>query len=228
MTRLTALTHPLYAITDSANFREARLYAVVEQLLEGGCQLLQYRDKTTDHARRRREAGVLAQLCQHHGAALIINDDIGLARHCGAQGVHLGQSDSTLALARQRLGSDAIIGITCHASIALAASAAAGGASYLAFGRFFNSQTKPQAPAAPLELLATARARWPELPRVAIGGIGLANAAQVLKAGADYTAICHDAFHSANPREFANRFTSLLPSSPHRAPSIITLGAPNP
>ena len=204
------------------------MYAVVEQLLEGGCQLLQYRDKTTDHARRRREARQLAQLCQQYGAALIVNDDVQLARQCGAQGVHLGQSDTQLLDARQQLGKDAIIGITCHASLTLAQTAANNGASYLAFGRFFNSHTKPSAKPATLDILSAVRERWPTLPTVAIGGIGLHNAGQVLQAGADYTAICHDAFHSANPREFANRFTSLLPSSPHRAPSIITLGAPNP
>lgn len=214
MTRLTGLTHPLYAITDSVHFREDRLFAVVDSLLDGGCRLLQYRDKTADHSRRKFEAQELAHLCQQYGAALIINDDIELARQCGARGVHLGQADTSLAQARQRLGGDAIIGITCHASLALAAHAATGGASYLAFGRFFTSQTKPSAPAAPLELLAAAHKRWPALPKVAIGGIGLRNAAQVLKAGADYTAVCHDAFHCINPREFANNFSALLPNTP--------------
>lgn len=215
MTRLTGLTHPLYAITDSAHFRADRLFSVVEALLDGGCRLLQYRDKTTDQARRRHEAATLAHLCHRYQAALLINDDIELARDCGARGVHLGQSDTPVALARQRLGSEAIIGITCHASLDLAAKAAEDGASYLAFGRFFASHTKPDAPVAPLTLLGKARQRWPHMPIVAIGGIGLDNAAPTLRAGADYTAVCHDAFHSANPRQFAAYFMSLLPSDPN-------------
>lgn len=211
MIKLTGLTHPLYAITDTTVLCSSRLYTVAEQLLAGGCQLLQYRDKSTHSARRQREARTLAQLCQRYNGALIINDDPELARQCGAQGVHLGQSDCSLTLARQKLGRDAIIGITCHASLSLAASAAAGGANYLAFGRFFNSQTKPDASPAPLSLLAAARERWPQLPRVAIGGIGLNNAQQVLHAGANYAAVCHDAFHCDAPREFAAQFATYQP-----------------
>ncbi|WP_052480899.1 thiamine phosphate synthase [Gilvimarinus agarilyticus] len=216
MTNPSHITHPLYAITDSAQFREKKLYQVVDALLDGGCQLLQYRDKSTDHARRQREARQLAQLCQQYGAALIINDDVQLARQCGAQGVHLGQSDTQLLDARQKLGEDVIIGITCHASLTLAQTAANNGASYLAFGRFFNSHTKPGAKPATLDILSAARERWPTLPTVAIGGIGLHNAGQVLQAGADYTAICHDAFHSANPREFAHTFHSIVATVPPR------------
>jgi thiamine-phosphate pyrophosphorylase len=221
MTQLAGLTHPLYAITDTTQFCGNRLYTVAEQLLAGGCQLLQYRDKSTDSTRRQREARTLAQLCRRYQGALIINDDLELARRCKAQGVHLGQSDCSLALARQKLGRDAIIGITCHASLSLAASAAAGGANYLAFGRFFSSQTKPDAPAAPLSLLAAARQHWPQLPRVAIGGIGLNNAQQVLHAGANYTAVCHDAFHCDDPREFATQFATFLQGEPTPEPPTV-------
>ena len=216
MTSLNRITHPLYAITDSAQYHDQKLYRIVDALLDGGCQLLQYRDKSTDHARRQREARHLAQLCQQYGAALIINDDVQLARQCGAQGVHLGQSDTRLPEARRQLGNDAIIGVTCHASLTLANEAANNGANYVAFGRFFNSHTKPGAMPATLDILNAARERWPTLPTVAIGGIGLHNAAQVLQAGANYTAICHDAFHSANPREFASSFHSLLATVPPR------------
>ena len=109
----------LYAITDSRLLAEGRLLPYVEAALAGGARLLQYRDKSHDQQRRRQEAGALQGLCQRHGAQLIINDDLELAAELGA-GLHLGQEDGSLALARQRLGPQAIIGATCHGSLELA------------------------------------------------------------------------------------------------------------
>ena len=100
-----------------------------------------------DEARRLREAEALRELCNRYGAALIINDDAELAARLGV-GLHLGQSDGSLSAARALLGRKAIIGGTCHAQLELAEAAAKEGVSYVAFGRFFNSNTKPGAPAA--------------------------------------------------------------------------------
>ena len=127
----------LYAITDSQLLADGRLLPYVEAALKGGARLLQYRDKSDDQARRLREASVLAELCARHGAELIINDDAELAARLGV-GLHLGQADGSLAAARALLGRKAIIGATCHASLALAEQAAREGASYIAFGRFFT------------------------------------------------------------------------------------------
>ena len=151
----------LYAITDSQLLAEGRLLPYVEAALKGGARLLQYRDKSDDQARRLREASALAELCARHGAELIINDDAELAARLGVS-VHLGQTDGSLAVARALLGRQAIIGATCHAQLELAEQAVAEGASYVAFGRFFNSSTKPGAPAASVELLDQARlmATW--------------------------------------------------------------------
>ena len=182
----------LYAITDSQLLADGKLLPYVEAALKGGALLLQYRDKSTDAGRRLNEAQALQALCAQYGAALIINDDLELAAHLGV-GLHLGQSDGSLGAARKRLGPHAIIGATCHAQLELAATAAANGASYLAFGRFFNSQTKPGAPSATTELLQQARADF-ALPLAAIGGITLARAPALIRHGASLIAVINDLF----------------------------------
>lgn len=199
--------HPLYAIADTAALAE-RLIPAAEAALRGGVRWLQYRDKSGDQARRLREATELRALCLHHGARLIINDDPALALRVQADGVHLGQTDGDPAEARQRLGSRAIIGVTCHDSIALAQHAKRAGASYVAFGRFFPSRTKPDAPPAPADLLTRARATV-GLPIVAIGGITLENGASLLEAGADWLAVSHDLFSAPDIERRARTYLTL-------------------
>ena len=143
----------LYAITDSKLLADGRLLPYAEAALKGGARLLQYRDKSEDDRRRLREAEALRELCDRHGAQLIINDDAELAARLGV-GLHLGQEDGSLSAARALLGRKAIIGATCHARLDLAEQAIREGASYIAFGRFFDSNTKPGAPSATPELLA--------------------------------------------------------------------------
>lgn len=203
------MTNPLYAITDHQLLSAQRLLDDVAQALDGGCRRIQYRDKTEDRARRQREVEALQKLCQQYGAQLLINDDIELARSSGAQGVHLGQSDANPAQARERLGPTAIIGVTCHASLDLARTALQDGADYLAFGRFFPSHTKPEAPAAPLTLLERARIEFGEQPIVAIGGITLDNAPAVLASGADWLAVSHSLFSAPDIQARAQAFATL-------------------
>ena len=192
----------LYAITDSA-LLEGKLEAYVEAALKGGARLIQYRDKSQDHAKRLAEAQALAELCQTHNATLIINDDLALAAALGVS-LHLGQDDGSLVEARKVLGERAIIGATCHASLELAAKATREGASYLAFGRFFNSHTKPGAPAANSALLQEAKNQF-HLPRVAIGGVTLANAPTLIAQGADLVAVVHALFSAESALEVEDR-----------------------
>ncbi|CAM3699925.1 Thiamine-phosphate synthase [Pseudomonas reidholzensis] len=202
----------LYAITDS-QLLAGRFLSHVEAALEGGVRLLQYRDKSTDEAQRLREAEALKRLCERYGTALIINDDAELAARLGV-GVHLGQTDGPLTPARALLGRGAIIGSTCHAQLELAQQAAAEGASYIAFGRFFNSVTKPGAPAASVELLEQARAQV-KLPIAVIGGITLDNAAPLVAHGADLLAVIHGLFGADDAREVTRRaraFNALFAS----------------
>ena len=200
----------LYAITDSTLLAGGKLLPFVEAALLGGAKRVQYRDKSTDHKRRLHEASALQELCARYQAQLIINDDLELAAALGA-GLHLGQGDGSLRQARTRLGPSALIGATCHAQLALAQQAASEGASYLAFGRFFASHTKPDAPPAPLELLSQAQPL--QLPRVAIGGITLENAPQLIRAGASALAVVHSLFAVATAEQVQQRaqaFTALF------------------
>ncbi|MEN5034958.1 thiamine phosphate synthase [Pseudomonas sp. TWI929] len=202
----------LYAITDS-QLLAGRFLSHVEAALEGGVCLLQYRDKSDDAARRLREAEGLLKLCERYGTQLLINDDAELAARLGV-GVHLGQTDGPLTPARALLGRQAIIGSTCHASLDLAAQAASEGASYVAFGRFFNSVTKPGAPAANVELLEQARAQV-KLPIAVIGGITLDNAAPLVAHGADLLAVIHGLFGADSAQEVTRRaraFNALFAS----------------
>ncbi|MFK0089022.1 thiamine phosphate synthase [Pseudomonas sp. NPDC090755] len=203
----------LYAITDS-QLLAGKLLPWVEAALEGGVTLLQYRDKSQDPAKRLREAQALAELCERYQTRLIINDDAELAARLGV-GVHLGQTDGPLTPARTLLGREAIIGSTCHAQLELAEQAAREGASYVAFGRFFNSVTKPGAPAADVALLDQARARI-NLPICVIGGITLDNAAPLVAHGADLLAVIHGLFGADSTQEVTRRaraFNALFASA---------------
>ncbi len=198
----------LYLITDN-NLETTKLLSVVEAALKGQTKIIQYRDKSTDSQKRLIEAQALKQLCDVYNAALIINDDVDLAEAVGA-GVHLGRGDGSIAAARQRLGADKIIGATCHNSLIYAQQAVDEGASYLAFGAFYPSSTKPNAALADVGILQFAQQFG--LPIVAIGGITLENAAPLLKAGAHCLAVIHDicALPVANIEQRANAYHDLL------------------
>ncbi|WP_437882742.1 thiamine phosphate synthase [Pseudomonas sp. LRF_L74] len=193
----------LYAITDSSLLADGRLLPYVEAALRGGARLLQYRDKSADAARRLREAEALLKLCERYGAGLIINDDAELAARLGV-GVHLGQSDGSLDAGRALLGRKAIIGSSCHADLGLARQAEAQGASYVAFGRFFNSLTKPGVPTATLELLAEAKQNI-GLPIAAIGGITLDTAPALIAQGASLLAVINALFAAPSAAEVEQR-----------------------
>jgi thiamine-phosphate pyrophosphorylase len=199
----------LYAITDSQLMPGEQLYTGVEAALKGGCRLVQYRDKSNDHRQRLIQARRLLALCNQYQARLLINDDLRLAHEVGAHGVHLGQDDGSPATARELLGNDAIIGVTCHASLTLAEKAIEQRATYVAFGRFFPSKTKPDAPPAPLALLQQARQVLGDTPIVAIGGITLNNAASVLEAGASMIAVSFSLFGASDISQQARAYTAL-------------------
>lgn len=197
----------LYAITDTT-LLAGRMLQAVEAALRGGAVMVQYRDKSTDTARRLEEALALRLLCRRYQVPLLINDDVELCLATGADGVHLGQQDSSLRFARERLGSQAIIGVTCHDSLTLAESAIAGGASYIAFGAIYTSATKPGATQASLTTLSSARRFG--CPVVAIGGISADNAAPVIAAGADCVAVISDLWEAADITARAQAISRLF------------------
>lgn len=133
-------------------------------------------------------AALLQPVCAARDVAFVINDRADLAKACGADGVHLGQSDGSVAEARALLGRDAQIGVTCHASRHLAMEAAEAGADYVAFGAFHDTTTKPSEHRPDASIL-TWWTTISQLPCVAIGGITPANAAPLVAAGADFIAV---------------------------------------
>jgi thiamine-phosphate pyrophosphorylase len=201
--------HGLYAITDAQLSPKQQLLHDVEQALLGGAAVIQYRDKTDNTSQRLSDATALQRLCRDYGARLIINDDIELAKRVGADGVHLGAEDSAPSSARKMLGDDAIIGVSCYNRLDLADKAAATGADYIAFGRFYPSHIKPNAVQAQPALLTTAKSRF-KLPLVAIGGITPENGAPLIRAGADMLAVIHAIFAQPDIRDACRRLTNLF------------------
>jgi len=197
----------LYALTDGA--AAPRLLSSVEAVIRGGARLVQYREKSADHARRAEEAGALLALCRGHGVPLIINDDVELAVATGADGVHLGKDDGRVSTARVRLGPRAIIGVSCYDSLARAVQAAQDGADYVAFGSFFASTSKPDAVRAPTSLLTEARARL-GIPLCAIGGITPGNGAALVAAGAHMLAVINGLFAADDVAATAKAYAQLF------------------
>lgn len=186
------------------------LLARAEAVLAGGARLLQYRNKAASAALRLVQARALLALCREYRAPLIINDHLDLALALGADGVHLGASDGSLATARERLGPRKILGASCYDRCENAVAAQQDGANYVAFGSFYPSRVKPGAVRAPLALLGEAKRRL-AVPVMAIGGITLDNAPLLIGAGADGIAVISALFGARDVRLAAQRFSALFP-----------------
>ena len=184
----------IYAITPN----KALDLKLVEQAIEQHqINTLQYRHKTTDALIKLNEAKQLQQLCLRHNTLFIINDDINLAEKINADGVHLGKNDSSIQYARQRLGGNAIIGMSCYDDINLAKQAQDQGANYVAFGALFPSNTKPNAINCSLDTIAQAK-QVLNIPIVGIGGVNFKNQQQAFDAGCDAVAMINALFQSAD------------------------------
>ena len=155
----------------------------------GSVAAFQFRVKGIDEHAAARLAEPLQVICAARDVAFIVNDSISLAKRLGADGVHLGQGDGSVADARQRLGKEAQIGVTCNASRHLAMEAGDAGADYVAFGAFFPTETKQTEHRAGLDLLTWWQGIF-EIPCVAIGGITPDNCGPLVAAGADFLAVC--------------------------------------
>jgi thiamine-phosphate pyrophosphorylase len=196
----------LYAITDCVGKKHEAVVEEVAAVIRGGAVMIQYRDKSPSDKTALAQA--LAACCRRLGVPFIVNDDVELAAASQADGVHLGRDDGDIAAARQRLGAQAIIGMSCYDSLDRALHAEREGADYVAFGRFFPSQSKPLARPAHLATLTQAR-QSVSVPIVAIGGILPGNGAQLLHAGANLLAVIGGVFND-NPETSALAFQPLF------------------
>jgi thiamine-phosphate pyrophosphorylase len=161
----------------------------------------------------RRACDLLRPIAQSREVAFILNDRPELAHDTGCDGVHIGQQDTPYAEARRLVGSDAIVGVTCHNSRHLAMTAADAGADYVAFGAFFATSTKEAKFRADPEIIAW----WSELmtvPCVAVGGITVENCRPIIEAGADFLAVCAGVWqHPEGAGTAISQFQRLLQSS---------------
>lgn len=200
----------LYAINSQAMLRsEVEFDAALQAALAGGIDWFQLRDKRSDAQARLHTAQRALRLCRAAQVPLIINDDLQLARAIGANGLHLGRQDGSIAEARELLGRQAIIGASCHSDLQRAQQAITDGASYAAFGRFFASRSKPDAPPADIECLP----RYTQelaAPVCAIGGITTATLPQVLDAGARIVAVIDAVFGNPDPRAAARALRETI------------------
>lgn len=196
----------LYLITPDDGDGDALLARVWAVLPYAAC--LQYRRKRADAAERQQEANALRALCRDSGTCFIVNDDPLLAREVDADGVHLGEDDGGILNARALLGADRSIGVSCYDDAALARSAAASGADYVAFGAIFPSSTKPHARRATPALFAATRDLG--VPRVAIGGITPDNAPIAVAAGADLLAVIGGVFDAPDPMAAARTIAAAF------------------
>ena len=181
----------------------------LERALDAGpVAAFQFRVKEMDQHEAARLAAPLLDLCRAREVAFLVNDSVALAKRLGADGVHLGQGDGDPREARAVLGAKAQIGVTCHDSRHLAMEAGDAGADYVAFGAFYPSATK-----AAKHRADPAIVEWwhglAELPCVAIGGITAANAAPLIRAGADFLAVSAGVW-SGDEAENVRAFAEVL------------------
>lgn len=204
----------LYLITPPVIKDVPAFAAMLETCLEAGdVACLQIRMKhgdNIDETATRDVAAAVMDICQSRGTIVLINDSPELAKELGADGVHVGKSDMGVVQARALLGADAIIGATAHNSRHDGMLACEAGADYAAFGAFFPTETKEASIRADLETLEI----WQEMmepPCVAIGGITVENAREVVIAGADFVAVSSGVWkHPDGPINAVLQFNSLL------------------
>ena len=198
----------LYLVTPDWDDTD-RLLQVSEAALKGGAALLQYRHKTAEAALRQVQASALLALCRRFGRPFIVNDHVDLCLAIGADGVHVGGTDATIADVRAQVGPDLIVGASCYGDLALARSAHAAGASYVAYGGFYPSRVKKYPVTTDCDILAKSRLEVP-LPIVVIGGMTPENSAPLVAAGADMVAAISSVYLADDPQSAAASFAALF------------------
>tara|TARA_B100001939_G_scaffold49880_1_gene39179 strand:+ start:1357 stop:1965 length:609 start_codon:yes stop_codon:yes gene_type:complete len=199
----------LYVITDTSVSDPDLLYRQVSEAIDGGASIVQFRHKTEDKGLYHALAEAVLASCRQHGGPCLINDNALIAQTLGADGAHLGQTDGSLSEARINLGPGAILGRTCHDSRSLMREAVRDGATYCAFGRLFESQTKPGASGLSLKQLQELIDQCP-IPVAAIGGITADNGRQVLDTGVSMLAVSGSVFRAKDIGEAARRLKNLF------------------
>ena len=177
----------LYAVTDRAWVGKRTLIQQVEEALKGGATCVQLREKELEDALFLQEAKEICALCRRYSVPFIVNDNVEVARACGADGVHVGQKDMAAGEARRRIGTDMLLGVSVH-TVEEARQAVQDGADYLGLGAVFPTNTKTDAEQMPGEILGIICAAV-DVPVVAIGGINRDNLLKLSGSGLDGVAL---------------------------------------
>lgn len=192
----------LYAVTDRAWVGRQTLTEQVESALKGGATCVQLREKHLDEAAFLEEAQAIHALCQRYGVPLFINDNVAVAKACGAEGVHVGQDDMPVEQVRAIVGDGVMIGLSAH-DVAEAVAAEKAGADCLGLGSVFPTSTKDDVDVMPRDTLV-AICEAVRIPTVAIGGITRDNLSELAGTGVDGVAIV-SAIFGAEDIEAASR-----------------------
>lgn len=207
MENMQKIDYSVYLVTD-AGFLHGRDFAeCIEAALQGGVTLLQYRDKDADSHTMFERALLLKKLCAAYKVPLLINDRLDIAQAVQADGVHLGQSDLPVTVARKILGKQAVIGASAH-NAAEAKQAIADGADYLGCGAVFGTTTKNDAGYLGLAGLQAIR-QAVTVPIVGIGGVNCGNFEQVLQTGAQGAAIISGILAADDIATEVGKFTAI-------------------
>jgi thiamine-phosphate pyrophosphorylase len=199
----------LYVITDKKLIPRERFLETVEKALRGGASIVQLREKDTPADDVIELGKALLKLTRKYGVPLIINDSVKLAKEIGADGVHLGEEDAPVAHAREALGGDKIIGVSCYGRIERGINAERDGADYVAFGTPFFTPTKPERMPTSFDVLKEAVSKIKSIPIFAIGGITPENADSVLETGVDGIAVITAVFGAEDPEKAARELASI-------------------
>ena len=193
----------LYVIVDPDLFKHEDLEKVTLQAIEGGADLIQFRDKSSSDGEFLKLAISLKRITDDKNIPFIINDRVDVALYLDAAGVHLGQDDLPILAVRKILGEKRIIGISAS-SLAQAKDAQKNGADYIGVGPVFHTQTKKVDKPIGLKLIGDCRKEI-RIPFFAIGGINLDNADEVKKAGIDKIAVVSAVIKAEDPKSAARR-----------------------
>ena len=198
----------LYVVTDPNAQRGRNPLEVLTEAMEGGASVVQLRDKKATDEELITVGKALRKVCDRFGALLIVNERIDVAHLVGADGLHIGQNDLSIEVARQKIGKNRLLGISTH-TLDQAKKAFQEGADYIGVGPIFKTPTKPDTPSVGLSLIQEVRKNLP-IPFVAIGGINLSNLEEVLAAGAYAVAVVRAVVGQEDIRGAAAQFKSIL------------------
>ncbi len=199
---------PLYVILDAALLPSDPI-ELTRKMLDAGARLFQYRDKTSSSRELLHASQALCLTVRQREGTFLVNDRADISHLAGASGVHLGQDDLSVAAAREVVGNDCLIGLSTH-HLRQFKAAAESSADYIAVGPIFSTSGKRNPdPVVGIDFIQTVR-KLTTKPIVAIGGITLERAREVIDAGADSVAVISDILKAKNPADRVRQYLKIV------------------